>query len=211
MRFNSLKDVLQEQLEDLYSAETQLVGALPKMAQAAHNEQLRDAFQTHLEETRGHVNRIEEALGELGVTMPTEVCKGMQGLIAEGEEMIQMGGDPLALDAALIAAAQRVEHYEIAAYGCARTYAEALDRMEDARLLQQTLDEEAETDRVLTAIALTVVNPDAGARRTSASRLADVDVTPSAAREVPRAAEPLPRRDREEGGDTPYAGEADLR
>jgi|SRR6185437_85429 ferritin-like metal-binding protein YciE len=153
MRFNSLKDVLQEQLEDLYSAETQLVGALPKMAQAAHNEQLRDAFQTHLEETRGHVNRIEEALGELGVTMPTEVCKGMQGLIAEGEEMIQMGGDPLALDAALIAAAQRVEHYEIAAYGTARQLADdcGYDAVRD--LMDQTLDEESQADKLLTKIA----------------------------------------------------------
>ncbi|HJQ49034.1 MAG TPA: ferritin-like domain-containing protein [Gaiellaceae bacterium] len=153
MRFNSLKDVLQEQLEDLYSAETQLVGALPKMAQAAHSEQLRDAFQTHLEETRGHVNRIEEALGELGITMPTEVCKGMQGLIAEGEEMIQMGGDPLALDAALIAAAQRVEHYEIAAYGTARQLADdcGYDAVRD--LMDQTLDEESQADKLLTKIA----------------------------------------------------------
>jgi len=153
MGFNSLKDVLQEQLEDLYSAETQLVGALPKMAQAAHHEPLRDAFQTHLEETRGHVNRIEEALNEIGVTMPTEVCKGMQGLIAEGEEMIQMGGDPMALDAGLIAAAQRVEHYEIAAYGTARQLADdcGFDGIRD--LMDQTLDEESQADKLLTKIA----------------------------------------------------------
>jgi ferritin-like metal-binding protein YciE len=153
MGFNSLKDVLQEELEDLYSAETQLVAALPKMAQAAHNEQLRDAFQTHLEETRGHVNRVEEALQELGVSMPTEVCKAMQGLIAEGEEIIEMGGDPLACDAALIGAAQRVEHYEIAAYGTARQLADdcGYDAIKD--LMDQTLDEESQADKLLTKIA----------------------------------------------------------
>ena len=153
MGFNSLKDVLQEQLEDLHSAETQLVGALPKMAQAAKHEPLREAFQHHLEETRGHVTRVEEALGELGVAHPTEVCKGMQGLIAEGEEMIEMGGDPTALDAALIAAAQRVEHYEIAAYGTARQLADdcGLDGIKD--LMDQTLDEESQADKLLTKIA----------------------------------------------------------
>jgi ferritin-like metal-binding protein YciE len=153
MGFNSLKDVLQEQLEDLYSAETQLVGALPKMAQAAHHEPLREAFEHHLEETRGHVTRIEEALGELGIAMPTEVCKAMQGLIAEGEETIQMGGDPMACDAALIGAAQRVEHYEIAAYGTARQLANdcGFDGIRD--LMDQTLDEESQADQLLTKIA----------------------------------------------------------
>ena len=153
MGFSSLNDVLEEQLEDLHSAETQLVEALPKMAQAASTEQLREAFQTHLEETRGHLSRIEEALGELGVAHPTEVCKGMQGLIAEGEEMIEMGGDPLAMDAALIAAAQRVEHYEIAAYGSARQLADdcGYDGIRD--LMDQTLDEESQADKLLTRIA----------------------------------------------------------
>jgi ferritin-like metal-binding protein YciE len=153
MGFNSLKDVLQEQLEDLHSAETQLVEALPKMAQAANHEPLREAFQHHLEETREHVKRVEDALGELGVGQPTEMCKGMQGLIAEGEEMIEMGGDPTAMDAALIAAAQRVEHYEIAAYGTARQLADdcGLDGIKD--LMDQTLDEESQADKLLTKIA----------------------------------------------------------
>jgi ferritin-like metal-binding protein YciE len=153
MGFNSLKDVLQEQLEDLHSAETQLVGTLPKMAQAANHEPLREAFQHHLEETREHVTRVEEALGELGVAHSSEVCKGMQGLIAEGEEMMEMGGDPTALDAALIAAAQRVEHYEIAAYGTARQLADdcGLDGIKD--LMDQTLDEESQADKLLTKIA----------------------------------------------------------
>jgi ferritin-like metal-binding protein YciE len=153
MGFNSLEDVLKEQLEDLHSAETQLIEALPKMAQAAHHDELREAFQNHLEETRGHLKRVEEALGELGVSHPTEVCKGMQGLIAEGEEMIEMQGEPVAKDAALIAAAQRVEHYEIAGYGTARQLADdcGLDGIKD--LMDQTLDEESAADKLLTKIA----------------------------------------------------------
>lgn len=153
MGFNSLKDVLEEQLEDLHSAETQLIQALPKMAQAANHEPLREAFEHHLEETREHLTRVQEALGEIGVSNPSEVCKGMQGLIAEGEEVIQMGGDPTASDAALIAAAQRVEHYEIAAYGTARQLADdcGLDGIKD--LMDQTLDEESQADTLLTKIA----------------------------------------------------------
>lgn len=153
MGFHSLKDVLQEQLEDLHSAETQLTQALPKMAQAAHHDELKKAFSEHLEETRGHLKRVEEALGELGVTTPTEMCKGMKGLIAEGEEIIETQGDPTAKDAALIAAAQRVEHYEIAAYGTARQLADdcGLDDVRD--LMDQTLDEEANADTLLTKIA----------------------------------------------------------
>jgi len=153
MGFHSLKDVLQEQLEDLHSAETQLVVALPKMAQAAHHDELRDAFQHHLEETRGHLRRVEDSLAELGVAHPTEVCKGMQGLVAEGEHTMEMGGDPMASDAALIGAAQRVEHYEIAAYGTARQLADdcGFDGITD--LMDQTLDEESQADKTLTKIA----------------------------------------------------------
>ncbi|MGH3010088.1 MAG: ferritin-like domain-containing protein [Gaiellaceae bacterium] len=153
MGFQSLKDVLKEQLEDLYSAETQLTTALPKLEQAAHNDELKQAFKEHLEETRGHVKRVEEALGELGITSPTEECKGMKGLIAEGEEIIEMQGDPTAKDAALIAAAQRVEHYEIAAYGTVRQLADdcGLDGVRD--LMDQTLDEESTADKLLTKIA----------------------------------------------------------
>jgi ferritin-like metal-binding protein YciE len=153
MGFNSLKDVLQEQLEDLHSAETQLVEALPKMARSAHHDELRQAFEHHFEETRGHLKRVEDALGELGVSQPTEVCKGMQGLIAEGEEMMAKQGDPTAKDAALIGAAQRVEHYEIAGYGTARQLADdcGFDGIRD--LMDQTLDEESQADKLLTKIA----------------------------------------------------------
>jgi len=153
MGFHTLRDVLQEQLEDLHSAETQLVTALPKMAQSAHHDELRQAFEHHLEETREHVKRVEEALGELGVSHPTEVCKGMQGLIAEGEEMMHMAGEPAVKDAALIGAAQRVEHYEIAGYGTARQLADdcGFDGIRD--LMDQTLDEESQADKLLTKIA----------------------------------------------------------
>jgi ferritin-like metal-binding protein YciE len=153
MGLNSLKDVLQEQLEDLHSAEEQLVQALPKMAQAAHNDELRQAIEHHLEETRGHLKRVDEALGELGISKPSEECKAMKGLIAEGEELIQMDGDPVAKDAALIGAAQRVEHYEIAAYGTARQLADdcGYDGIKD--LMDQTLDEESQADKLLTKIA----------------------------------------------------------
>jgi ferritin-like metal-binding protein YciE len=153
MKLDSLRDVLQEQLEDIHSAETQLVEALPKMAQAATANELREAIEHHLEETRGHVRRVEEALGELGVSTPTEQCEGMRGLIAEGEEILSMQGDPMAKDAAIIAAAQRVEHYEIAAYGTARQLADDLDMSGIRDLMDQTLDEESNADKLLTKIA----------------------------------------------------------
>jgi ferritin-like metal-binding protein YciE len=153
MGFHSLNDVLQEQLEDLHSAETQLVTALPKMAQSAHHDDLRQAFEHHFEETRGHLKRVQEALSEIGVSTPTEVCKGMQGLISEGEKTMSRGGDQMAQDAALIAAAQRVEHYEIAAYGTARQLADDCGFDAIKELMDQTLDEESNADRLLTKIA----------------------------------------------------------
>jgi ferritin-like metal-binding protein YciE len=153
MGFHSLKDVLQRQLEDLYSAETQLLVALPKMAQAAHHDELREAFQHHNEETHEHLGRVKEALSEIGVGSPTEVCQGMRGLIAEGEEMLSSEGDPSARDAALIGAAQRVEHYEIAAYGTARQLAADCGYDEIKDLMDQTLDEESHADKLLTKIA----------------------------------------------------------
>ena len=153
MSLNSLNDVFQEQVEDLYSAEKQLVDALPTVASAVQSEELRSAIQEHLEETRGHVKRLEEILGGLGIGSSSTHCKGMEGLIAEGSEIAGMAGDPVAKDAALIAAAQRIEHYEIAGYGTARTLAGELG-LDDARdRLDQTLDEEANADKLLTKIA----------------------------------------------------------
>ena len=153
MQLNSLDDVLHEQIEDLYSAEQQLIKALPEMASAASSTELREAFEHHLEETRGHVTRLQEILGQLGISSPSEHCKGMEGLIAEGSEIVKMSGNSAAKDAALIAAAQRVEHYEIAAYGTARTLADVLDLYDAKDLLDQTLDEEADADKLLTKIA----------------------------------------------------------
>jgi ferritin-like metal-binding protein YciE len=153
MNLNSLQDVFKEQIEDLYSAETQLVEALPKVASAASSDELKQALQHHLEETRGHVQRLEQIFGDAGITSPSEHCKGMEGLIKEGEEIVQAQGDPVAKDAALIAAAQRVEHYEIAAYGTARTLADVLGLGDAKDLLDQTLDEESDADKLLTKIA----------------------------------------------------------
>jgi ferritin-like metal-binding protein YciE len=153
MKLDTLEDVFVEQIADLYNAEQQLVAALPKMAGAAHSEELRKAFQEHFEQTQGHVRRLQEVIQHSPKTVPQETCKAMQGLIKEGEEIIQAQGDGAAIDAALIAAAQRVEHYEIAGYGTARTLADQLgyDRAEE--LLDETLDEEANADKVLTKIA----------------------------------------------------------
>jgi ferritin-like metal-binding protein YciE len=152
MQLQTLKQLFEHEISDLYSAENQLVEALPKLAAAATNDELREAFQHHLEETRDHLRRLEEIRGELGITS-TEECKGMRGLIQEGEETVNAGGDPVVKDAALIAAAQRVEHYEIAAYGTARTLADELDLDDAEDLLDQTLDEETNADKLLTKIA----------------------------------------------------------
>jgi ferritin-like metal-binding protein YciE len=152
MQLQSVQDLFEHEISDLYSAETQLVAALPKWAAAATNDELREALQHHLEETRGHVQRLEDIRGQIGTTL-SEECKGMRGLIEEGQETIAEGGDPNVKDAALISAAQRVEHYEIAAYGTARTLADELD-LDDAKdLLDQTLDEESNADKLLTKIA----------------------------------------------------------
>jgi ferritin-like metal-binding protein YciE len=153
VNFNSLQDVFAEQLGDLRSAEQQLVEALPKLAAAAHHDQLREAFQHHLEETRGHLQRLEDVIPTLGFPVPPETCEGMKGLIREGNEIVTASGDPVARDAALIAAAQRVEHYEIAGYGTAATLAGELGLDEAKDLLDQTLDEESNADKLLTKIA----------------------------------------------------------
>ena len=153
MRLQTLNDVLTHQLQDLHSAEQQLVEALPKMSSAATDEKLRTAFENHLDETRQHVERIEDVCSQVGISASGEPCKGMEGLIREGSEIVSAAGDPAAKDAALIAAAQRVEHYEIAAYGTARSLAGELGFDEAKDLLDQTLDEESNADSLLTKIA----------------------------------------------------------
>ena len=152
MQLQTLEDLFQHEVSDLYSAETQLVAALPKMAQAASNGELRGAFEQHLQETRDHVRRLEDIRGQIGSSIAEE-CEGMRGLIEEAQEIVSAGGDPVVKDAALIAGAQRVEHYEISAYGTARTLADELG-LDDAKdLLDQTLDEESNADKLLTKIA----------------------------------------------------------
>jgi ferritin-like metal-binding protein YciE len=153
MRLETTEDVLIDQIADLQSAEDQLLQALPKMASAASNEDLRQAFQHHLDQTRGHAERLRRISSLIPSGVPAEECKGMKGLIEEGEEIVTAEGTPDAKDAALIAAAQRVEHYEIAAYGTARTLAKELDMDDASDLLEQTLDEEKTADELLNRIA----------------------------------------------------------
>jgi ferritin-like metal-binding protein YciE len=150
---NRLKHLYIEELTDLYSAENQLVKALPKMAKAASSEDLRAGFEEHLGQTKEHVARLEKIFKALEESPKGKKCKGMEGLIKEGSEMIEEGLAPEELDAGLISAAQRVEHYEIAGYGCVRTYAHLLGEDQAVSLLQQTLDEEKDTDAKLTQLA----------------------------------------------------------
>jgi ferritin-like metal-binding protein YciE len=153
MGLQSLDDVLKDQVEDLLSAEKQLIAALPKVAAAATSDELKKAVNEHLVETKGHLERLEQVTTILGMGSSGKTCKAMKGLIAEGEEVLGESGDPVAKDAAIIAAAQRIEHYEIAAYGTARTLAGELDHGDAEKLLNETLDEESAADKLLTKIA----------------------------------------------------------
>jgi len=153
MKMESLHDLLLDELKDLYSAETQLTKALPKMAKAAASDDLRTAFEQHLQETQGQVERLDKIFEQLDESPKGKRCKAMVGLIEEGKEVLELDGEDSVLDAALIAAAQRVEHYEIAGYGTARTHAQLLGLDEIANLLQETLDEEAACDEKLTDLA----------------------------------------------------------
>ena len=150
-KITTLEELFVEQLKDLYSAETQLINALPKMAAAAHAPSLKKGFQTHLVETKEHARRLERILKSLGEKPTGKTCKAMEGLVKEGNEMISENAAPAVKDAGLIAAAQRVEHYEIAGYGCVRTYATLIGLKDAAKVLQTTLNEEAATDKKLTA------------------------------------------------------------
>jgi len=151
---STLRETFLDELADIYDAEKQLLKALPKMAEAAKNSELKSGFETHLNETEGHVNRLEQVFEAFGEKAKGKKCKAMKGLIAEGEDLIsdEQG------DAALICAAQKVEHYEIAAYGSLKSWAELLDRQDAARLLEQTLSEEKATDEKLTQVAESAVN-----------------------------------------------------
>jgi ferritin-like metal-binding protein YciE len=161
MKLDTVENLFLHELKDLLSAEKQLVKALPKMAKGAASESLRTAFEEHLEQTKGHVKRLEDIFSLLGKASRAEHCKAMEGLIEEGADLLAEDGTPQVKDAALIGAAQRVEHYEIAAYGTVRTLAEMLGNKEAAKLLQQTLDEEKETDEKLTELATSDMNVEA--------------------------------------------------
>ena len=158
MEPETLKDLYIHELKDIYSAEKQLIKALPKMAKAATNRSLADGFKMHLTETKEHAVRVERILKSHDESTRGPKCKGMEGLIKEGQDMIDEDAEDEVRDAGLISAAQRVEHYEIAGYGSARTYAELLGDSQGAKALQQTLDEEGATDKKLTKLAKTVVN-----------------------------------------------------
>jgi ferritin-like metal-binding protein YciE len=148
-----LKQLYVDELKDLYNAESQLVKALPKMAKAASSEELRQGFEEHLEQTKGHVQRLEKIFQTLGESPKGKKCKGMEGLVEEGAEVMEEDFEGSVMDAALIGAAQRVEHYEIAAYGTASAFAVELGQSEQASLLNETLEEEKETDEKLTKLA----------------------------------------------------------
>ncbi len=156
MASETLNDLLLDEVKDLYDAEQQITKALPTMIKAATSSDLKDAFQAHLQQTQGHIERLEQIFKLLGEKPARKTCKAMKGLIAEGDDLIKEYDPSSLLDAALIGSAQRVEHYEIAAYGTSRAYAEALDEDEVAELLQQTLDEEKETDLSLTDLGLDI-------------------------------------------------------
>jgi ferritin-like metal-binding protein YciE len=158
MSLDSLDKLFLEELKDVYNAEKQIVAALPRMAKAAETPELKKAFTNHLRETEGHVNRLEQIFKELGQTARGKKCKGMEGLLEEGKDILEEDGQPAVIDAALISAAQRVEHYEIAVYGCLRTYAQLLGYSQAEKLLQQTLQEEEAADKKLTQIGESGVN-----------------------------------------------------
>lgn len=157
-RIDSLQELLVQQLRDLFSAETQLIKALPKMANAAHSEELREAIEQHLIETERQLDRLQQVCNTMGVKPRGHKCVAMAGLIREAEEILRGDMDPDVRDAAIICAAQRVEHYEIAAYGCARAFAERLGMSDEAQLLADNLAEEGAADKKFTEIAMSGVN-----------------------------------------------------
>jgi ferritin-like metal-binding protein YciE len=189
MEMESLQELYVSELKDLYSAEKQLLKALPKMVKNATNPQLKKAFSDHLDETEGHVDRLEKIFQMLGEKAGGKKCKGMEGLIEEAKELIQEDASEEVLDAGLISKAQHVEHYEMAGYGTVRTYAEQLGLRDQAKLLQQTLDEEGKANELLTQIAESAVNAEAeeGQEETTTSRRSDRQVSRTVATEGTRS------------------------
>jgi len=175
MKIDSLKTLLEEELKDIYSAEKQLLKAMPKMAKKASSTELKAALQEHLQVTERQIARLEDVFESLGKPAKSKTCKAMQGLLEEAKEIMEEDANEAVMDAGIIAAAQKVEHYEMASYGTVRTWARLVGAGEAARLLQETLDEEGDADKKLTALAESLINPDAnseesedrGARRST--------------------------------------------
>ncbi len=161
MKLDTLKTLYINELKDLYNAEGQLLKALPKMAKAAASDELQEAFEKHLEQTKPHVERLEEVFEEIGEKPTGKTCRAMKGLIQEGSEILKEDGEESVIDAGIIVAAQKVEHYEIASYGSVRTFAQLLGKDKSADLLQATLDEESEANELLNKLAEDIVNPEA--------------------------------------------------
>jgi ferritin-like metal-binding protein YciE len=161
MRLDTLNKLYISELRDLYSAENQLLKALPKLAKAASSEELKNAFENHLQQTKRHVERLEQIFEQLDESPKGKTCHAMKGLIEEGSEILKEDGEDSVLDAGIIVAAQKVEHYEIASYGSVRTFANLLGKDDMASVLQSTLDEESETNEILNRLAESVVNPEA--------------------------------------------------
>jgi ferritin-like metal-binding protein YciE len=161
MKLNTLQDLYIDELRDLYNAENQLLKALPKMAKGASSSELKQAFEEHLEETKGHVERLEQIFDGLDENPKGKTCYAMKGLVEEGSEILDKDGEESVLDAGIIAAAQKVEHYEIASYGTVRTFADLLNQTEASKLLQETLDEEGEANEKLNDLAEGIVNSEA--------------------------------------------------
>jgi ferritin-like metal-binding protein YciE len=169
MKLNSLQDLFLDQLKDIYSAEKQITQSMPKMAKAAQHPEVRQAFEKHAEESKQQLERLNQVFEKMGATPGRKKCLGMEGLIKEAEEFMAENPGPAVIDAGLIANAQRFEHYEIAAYGTVRTFAETLGNREVLSMLQQTLDEERRADQLLTKIAVGGVNKEAQERKATQS------------------------------------------
>jgi ferritin-like metal-binding protein YciE len=163
MSLDSLESLFIEELRDIYNGEKQIIKALPKMAKAAGSPELKQAFTKHLKETEGQVQRLERIFQDLGQAVRGKQCKGLEGILEEGKEILEKESDESVLDAALIAAAQKVEHYEMASYGCLRTYAQLLGRTQAVKLLEQTLAEEEAADKKLTQLGESGINEAAAA------------------------------------------------
>src|SRR5256886_9510873 len=161
MKLDTLEKLYISEIRDRYSAENQLLKALPKMAKGASSPELKDAFEKHLKQTKGHVQRLEQLFEQLDQSPKGKTCHGMKGLIEEGSEILKEDGEDSVLDAGIIVAAQKVEHYEIASYGSVRTFADLLGKKKAAELLQTTLDEESEANKLLNGLAESIVNPEA--------------------------------------------------